>query len=43
MNMLAFVSPALFLFTVHIAMFALRDWIYGTILKELTYTDFYAT
>ena len=26
MNMLAFISPALFLFTIHIAMFAFRDW-----------------
>lgn len=26
MNMFAFVAPALFLFTVHLAMFAFRDW-----------------
>lgn len=26
MNMFAFVAPAFFLFTVHIAMFAFRDW-----------------
>jgi len=29
MNMLAFVAPALFLFTVHVAMFAFRDWFFG--------------
>lgn len=43
MNMLAFVSPALFLFTVHIAMFAFRDWFFGYILNNITNTSFYAT
>jgi len=43
MNMLAFVSPALFLFTVHIAMFAFRDWFFGYILNPLTSTTFQTT
>jgi cellulose synthase/poly-beta-1,6-N-acetylglucosamine synthase-like glycosyltransferase len=38
MNMLAFVSPALFLFTIHIAMFAFRDWFFGYVLNNLTST-----
>lgn len=43
MNMLAFVAPAMFLFTVHIAMFAFRDWFFGVILKNVTYGDFQTT
>lgn len=43
MNMLAFVSPALFLFTVHIAMFAFRDWFFGYILNSITSTTFQTT
>lgn len=35
MNMLAFVSPALFLFTIHIAMFAFRDWFFGDVLRAV--------
>lgn len=31
MNMLAFVAPAFFLFTIHIAMFAFRDWVFTAI------------
>ena len=41
--MLAFISPALFLFTVHIAMFAFRDWFFGYILNPLTSTTFQTT
>jgi hypothetical protein len=41
--MLAFVSPALFLFTVHIDMFAFRDWFFGYILNPLTSTTFQTT
>jgi cellulose synthase/poly-beta-1,6-N-acetylglucosamine synthase-like glycosyltransferase len=35
MNMLAFVAPAMFLFTIHIAMFAFRDWFFGYILDNV--------
>jgi small basic protein len=35
MNMLAFVAPALFMFTIHIAMFAFRDWFFGNVLSAL--------
>ena len=35
MNMLAFVAPAFFLFTIHIAMFAFRDWTF-TALQQTT-------
>jgi hypothetical protein len=31
---MAFVAPALFLFTIHIAMFAFRDWFFGSVLEE---------
>jgi hypothetical protein len=30
--MMAFVSPALFLYTIHIVMFAIRDWFFGVVL-----------
>lgn len=43
MNMLAFVSPALFLFTIHISMFAFRDWFFGYVLNNLTSTEFRTT
>lgn len=43
MNMLAFVAPAMFLFTVHIAMFAFRDWFFGVILTNVTYGNFETT
>jgi hypothetical protein len=33
MNMMAFVAPAIFMFTIHIAMSAFRDWFFGTVLQ----------
>ncbi len=41
--MLAFVSPALFLFTIHIAMFAFRDWFFGYVLNNISSSDFQST
>lgn len=43
MNMLAFVSPALFMFTVHIAMFAFRDWFFGDVLRAVNIASNFET
>lgn len=40
MNILAFISPALFLFTVHVAMYAFRDYFFFGFLDEINYGDF---
>ena len=37
MNMLAFISPALFLFTIHVAMYAFRDWFFINFLTTIQY------
>jgi len=42
-NMLAFVSPALFLFTIHIAMFAFRDWAFLALQFTTNTGDFSTT
>jgi hypothetical protein len=36
MNMMAFVAPAIFMFTIHIAMSAFRDWFFGNVLAGLS-------
>ena len=36
MNMLAFVAPAFFLFTIHIAMFAFRDWTFTALQRGVS-------
>ena len=36
LNMLAFVAPAFFLFTIHIAMFAFRDWTFTVIQTSIS-------
>lgn len=41
--MLAFVAPAMFLFTIHIAMFAFRDWFFGYILDKVASGSFQTT
>lgn len=40
MNMLAFISPALFMFTIHVAMFAFRDWLVFGFLSAVNFGNF---
>lgn len=40
MNMLGFISPALFLFTIHIAMYAFRDWVFFDFFDTINYGSF---
>jgi cellulose synthase/poly-beta-1,6-N-acetylglucosamine synthase-like glycosyltransferase len=35
MNMMAFVAPAIFLFTIHVAMSAFRDWFFFDLMKTI--------
>jgi hypothetical protein len=39
MNIIGFVAPAIFMFTIHIAMSAFRDWFFGTVLQDMAFGE----